>query len=347
MTTEQTRTRELVEEMAASWIARRDSGDRARFDQAELDAWLAESVSHRVAFLRLEAVWEMTGRLGSVRRSSRFRTLAIAAAVAMAAVGIVLVLETGTLPSTPTVPSVPTAQHVELAGDNAGSTGTAQPPAVTPLARPSFQRRYHTAVGASQTISLPDGSRVTLDTDTQLRVSMDAHARTVQLDRGQAFFDVAHDVQRPFVVHADRLSVTAVGTAFAVRRVASDVHVVVEEGTVRLDGERQLPAGGVASVENDTVQMQQVTASELQRALSWRDGVLAFRHASLADAVAEMNRYGSRQISIRDPQIASLQLGGVIRTDDVESFVYLIERTLPVDAALQADHIELNARRSP
>ncbi len=167
------------------------------------------------------------------------------------------------------------------------------------------------------------------------------------LDRGQGFFEVAHDSKRPFTVVTDRLRVVAVGTAFAVRREASEVRVIVSEGTVRLEGAGLLPAGGIARTEGDAVQMRQVPPTEVERNLSWRSGVLTFRHTPLSEAVAEFNRYGTRGIVIRDPAIASLELGGVFRSSDVEAFVHLLERTFPIDVAMLPDRIELTARRSP
>jgi transmembrane sensor len=223
--------------------------------------------------------------------------------------------------------------------------------AIAPVAQSPFRQRYSTAIGATQSISLPDGSRLTLDTDSQVDVTIDGKARTVQLARGQAFFEVAHDRQRPFVVDAGRLSVTAVGTAFSVRRVGLDIRVAVAEGTVRLGqaGEREdlLPAGGIARADGEVVQIQLGQPTEVERNLSWRSGVLTFRHTSLADAVAEFNRYGTRQIVIRDAEIATLELGGVFRSGDAEVFAHVLERTFPIDATISLDRIELSARRSP
>ena len=85
----------------------------------------------------------------------------------------------------------------------------------------------------------------------------------------------------------------------------------------------------------------------MDRNLSWRSGVLTFRHASLADAVTEFNRYGTRQIVIRDAALAALELGGVFRSGDAEVFARLLERTFPIDATINPDLIELSARRFP
>lgn len=352
MTNDSPETREAIEEAAATWIARRDGDSWAPADAASLEAWLAESAGHRVAYYRLNAVWVESGRIGAARGVSRTRVWAIAATIlALLALGVVS-FEMGLFRSTPDAPPAAVAQIGDLPAE--AIAPIAPVPDVAPPEQPSaapkqpaFRRSYSTATGASRILSLPDGSRVTLDTDSEIRVSFDARSRGVQLERGQGFFEVAHDRQRPFVVSADRLRVVAVGTAFSVRKLASEVRVVVAEGTVRLEGNGLLPAGSIASVEGSAVQTHQGPSSEVERHLSWRTGVLTFRHTPLSEAAAEFNRYASRKIVIRDPEIASLELGGVFRSNDVEAFARLLVQTFPIDAAITPDGIELSARRSP
>jgi transmembrane sensor len=351
MTTEPQESREEIEEAAATWIARRD-GKWTPSDAALFDAWLAESAGHRVAYYRLNAAWDQAGQL-EVPSSYRNLYLAAAAAVIVVVAGAVVSVQMGLFRPTPTTPAPTVVQANDIPAGEVEKEAASPVPqeAIAPAAQSIFRQRYGTAVGASRVISLPDGSRLTLDTDSQVEVTIDGKARTVRLQRGQAFFEVAHDRQRPFVVDTDRLSVTAVGTAFSVRWVGLDIRVDVAEGTVRLGrpGEREdlLPAGGIARVEGEAVQIQLGQSAEVDRNLSWRSGVLTFRHTSLADAVAEFNRYGTRQIVIRDAQIAALELGGVFKSGDAEVFARLLERTFPIDAAINPDSIELSARRSP
>lgn len=351
MTTE---SRDAVEDVAAAWIASRDGEGWTPAQAAALEAWLAESAGHRVAYYRLKAAWDRAAHVEAVRTAPRYRGFAIAASVLLLLLaGAFIAFEGGGFGGG-SQQSVPSSPVVQAADPPAPAVAPAPAPAVAPadrtpepVPRAPFRQRFDTAVGASRVVSLPDGSRVTLDTDSLIRVSMDDRSRDVQLDHGQAFFEVAHDARRPFVVSADRLRVTAVGTAFSVRRVASEARVVVAEGTVRIDGGGLLPAGGIARVESDTVREHTASAAELAREMSWRDGVLTFRHTSLSDAVSEFNRYGARHVVIRDPSIATLEVGGVFASNDVEAFVHLVERTFPVDVVLHPDRIELTARRSP
>ena len=174
--------------------------------------------------------------------------------------------------------------------------------------------------------------------------------RVVEIERGEAFFEVAHDPNRPFIVKAGDRRVIAVGTQFSVRRVGADLRVVVSEGTVRYESSATdspaptlLPAGSMARARGDAIQVQQRPVTEAERSLTWRNGLLTFRNTPLAEAVAEFNRYNVRQIVIEDPAIAGLEVGGVFRSRNVEPFVHLLEHGFAVQATIQADRIVLSA----
>src|SRR5690606_15944214 len=136
--------------------------------------------------------------------------------------------------------------------------------------------------------------------------------RRIDLRRGEAFFDVAEDPHRPFVVDAGKKRVVAVGTKFSVRRDGDSIEVIVTEGKVRIDdaahpllgGAREaagsapaadppvfLTPGAVAHADETGVLVQRKSLLEAEAHLSWRSGVLMFREQTLADAVAELNRY--------------------------------------------------------
>jgi transmembrane sensor len=376
MNADPSETREEIEQIAATWIARRSEASWIEADTASFNVWLAESVGHRAAYYRLNRIWTQVGSLESpgvtVRAGRRYRHFALAASVLLLFVGALVAVREGLLDLTSgrsevqhslaqvrVAPKADTAvapkanTAVALQGGTTGGSGASLP-------AQSFHRRFNTAVGAARTFSLPDGSHLTLDTDTQVRVSMDGRSRVVEFDRGQVYIQVAHDSRRAFVVNAGQLSVIAVGTEFSVRGEGSDFRVVVAAGVVRLErhtGDEApavarpddvlLRAGGIARVESDAIQVRQGQASEVEGNLSWRDGVLTFRHASLAEAAAEFNRYNTRKLVIADFTVADLDLGGVFQSSDVEAFVRLLERTFPIDAAVRTDRIELSARKSP
>ncbi|HEY6621802.1 MAG TPA: FecR domain-containing protein [Steroidobacteraceae bacterium] len=197
---------------------------------------------------------------------------------------------------------------------------------------------YRTSIGALSTIPLADGSKVTLNSNTQIDVVFSNRARTVRLDRGEAFFEVSKDATRPFVVEIADKRVVAVGTRFSVRRDEDDLRVYVEDGRVQIKrpgtspeaAETQLSAGSEARIAKRSILVDRPTAAQVEQILSWRTGYLRFRDTRLADAVAEFNRYRSRKIVIEDPAIANIHIGGNFRTDDADSFLSLIQSGFPV-----------------
>ena len=340
MKTEPLEMREDIEEAAATWIARRDGDAWTEADAASFEAWLARSVGHRVAWYRLNAAWTEAGRVRALgagvpsaplvpvaasvpvdappsqaKPARRFAVLAIAASV--------LILLAGTLVSF----------RDEL----------------------FHTHRFTTVVGGLQTIPMSEGSRVTLNTGSEIRISLNDRERVVEIDRGEAFFQVAHDPRRPFVVKAGERRVIAVGTQFSVRREGADFRVVVAEGTVRYEGHAGgtpadaandvvlLPAGSVARAAGNAIKVEQLPVTEAERNLTWRNGLLTFRDTPLADAVAEFNRYNARKIVIEDPTIAALEVGGVFRSNNVDPFVHLLERGFAIEATVREDRIVLKA----
>jgi transmembrane sensor len=212
--------------------------------------------------------------------------------------------------------------------------------------------RYSTVVGGLDTVALMDGSRVTLNTDTRIRVVLSATERRVELDRGEAFFIVAKDPARPFVVGVGDKRVTAVGTQFSVRRDADDIRVVVAEGRVKLTPSagniRRMPtsldAGAVARTSQAQVLVSEHSTPEAEQLLSWRNGFLAFHETALADAVAEFNRYSTRKIVIEDPSLAALRIGGNFRSNDAEAFLWLIQRGFPITVEQDDNRVLLKMR---
>jgi transmembrane sensor len=347
-----------IEERAAAWLARRDSGLWSDSDGVELERWLSASTAHRVAYLRLNAAW---------REARRFKALG-----------------TGGPPgSVPPPGEWNVSPFFEAsAADFTESTAvvTESPPASTPRAKARSLLRggrslafaagvvlavavgavwffwpmpssYRTEVGGLASVPMSDGSRITLNTATQVRVVVTERERRVELEEGEAFFDVAKDPQRPFTVTAGRKRIVVVGTQFSVFRNGDEVRVVVAEGSVRVEeGEgagaseptAQLKAGSVARAADAGVLVQEKPLSEVQQQyLSWRTGYLAFRETALVDAVAEMNRYNTHKIVIEDPAVEAIRLSGTFRATNFEGFVRLLEEGFPIRAQRRAGNIVL------
>ena len=343
-----------IEQQAADWLVRRDAGDWAPHDQRALEAWLSASARHKVAFLRLEAAWAEAGRLQAL-------------AAGLPAGGPPPRTEAAG-PGAP-APGLPDLRGITFAPRSAHARpgrwrhGVAAALAMLALGSAAWggwqltgrqQAHYASAVGQVQTLTLPDGSLATLSSDSQLDVRITRQERHVALTRGEAFFDVAHDRRRPFVVEAQGRRVAAVGTRFSVRRNPEDVRVVVTEGKVRLetrigeDGRAQpvslLPAGSVATAGRNGVLVRSVPVADAERYLEWREGFLTFDDTSLAEAAAEFNRFNARKLELADATVADLRVGGNFRWSNAEGFARLLEQGFPVRVERHPERIVLHAR---
>jgi transmembrane sensor len=327
-----------VAQRASDWLVRRELPNWTAADEAALNAWLDSSTAHRVAYLRLQAGWIAMDRLkalgagfprGAVPapeqlepgapgwcqreerapgvraddRSARLRsTLKIALAAGIAAIGV------------------------------AGYLGWDH----------SRGLRYSTPVGVTAAVPLSDGSTITLNTDSAIRLVVSESERKVELQQGEAYFDVRPDPARPFVVRAGDKRIVVLGTKFSVRRERDDVRIVVTEGKVRADGV-VLTVGDVAETRDDRLTVAPRALPKAERLLSWRSGYLVFEDTTLADVVAEFNRYNEHTTRIGDPGVAGIRISGKFRSSNFESFARLLQESHGIVARRNGDTIVLTA----
>ncbi len=320
-----------IEDRAARWLIRSEDPEWSSADQGELEAWLEESMAHKAAYWRLEHGWREADRIGSLgRRADRgtggrqavmaryWKPAAIAASLA-AIIGI------GALQFAP--------NQFE--------------PAVVAV-------RYDTPVGGHRTIPLSDGSKIELNTGTVMRAAVSDSGRELWLDSGEAYFEVAHDANRPFVVHAGSKTVTVLGTKFSVRRDRDKVIVSVVEGRVRIDDATKSPAqltgagsatitgGDVAISRGQSTLLTARSEERVENALAWRDGMLTFDQATLAEAATEFNRYNRKQIVITDPEAASIRIGGTFQASNVDAFVRLLRDAYGLRVTNEATGVKIS-----
>lgn len=330
------------EEAAARWLARRNSGHWSSGDEAEFTAWLESSIAHRMAYLQLHSLWERTAGLKALAHDSGRGVVPRAGVLLTRATQRVTRSEDS---SRETDSSPRWRQPRYTRAIAAGVTTLAL---VAALLTFSLSRgdRYVTAIGATQTVSLQDGSQVTLNTDTSLRVELTDAERRIQLSRGEAFFSVAPNKQRPFVVEIDGKRVTAVGTQFSVRKLENDIMVVVAEGVVRVElkDHRDATLGTGDTARSNVAGISVTRGQDAAELLSWREGWIRFDNIALSDAVAELNRYTPRQIRIRDSSLDNLHLSGKFRTNNIESFLELLEKGFSVSVQQQDEDIVLSKR---
>lgn len=231
---------------------------------------------------------------------------------------------------------------------------------------------YLTGIGEQRTIPLADGSRISMNTQSRLRVRFTEHGRDIELIEGEALFSVAHDPARPFKVHARRTIVEALGTKFSIYLGNSGTRIAVTQGRVRVfenlnptpvilnpdgllwtDTEvfefSQQPEGLVVSAGQEArvshedsfgdfeVETRWVALEELERRLAWVNGNLFFKGETLGEAVGDFNRYNWRKLKIADPAIAGFQLGGQFETTDVSGFLDALKELYGIRATTIGD----------
>jgi transmembrane sensor len=224
-----------------------------------------------------------------------------------------------------------------LAGIAAGAAAAI---VVLVVSLPSFfasqnQRSYATALGERKTVMLGDGSRIELNTNSTLRVVASASSRSAWLDKGEAYFEIVHNAGHPFVVTVGKRRVTDLGTKFVIRRDADQLSVSLVEGRARfdaMDGTVLSPVflkpGDTIEERNHSIVAIRRTAMELKDELGWRRGLLVFKHATLAAAAAEFNRYNSEKIVIADAASARSSIGGTFQSNNVAVFAGAVRELL-------------------
>ncbi|HEY4368822.1 MAG TPA: FecR domain-containing protein [Steroidobacteraceae bacterium] len=215
---------------------------------------------------------------------------------------------------------------------------------------------YATAVGGTGTSVLPDGSKVELGAGSRITTFYTAKLRSVSVDAGEAYFSVTKDPLRPFLVTAGNMHVTAVGTAFNVRRHPGRVVVAVSEGKVRLDsnaGGQAQPAGSddsmrlvageqaVYSSASGSVTIAKIRAADVA---SWRSGVLKYVHEPLGSVVADLSRYYHKRIVINDAALSDLPFTGTVFSAKIDDALRAFEAVFPLQVVEHSDSVELVPR---
>jgi transmembrane sensor len=302
-----------IEADAARWVVRVDRDGDDPGVRAELEAWLAGDRRRVGAYARAEAGWQHLDRAQLLANE------------------------------TPT--TVPLLRRRSLVGGlgalAAGLVGGVVAPRL-------LSRRYGTALGEIRRVPMADGSVAAINTSSELEVAMRGRLRAVKLDRGEAWFEVAKDPSRPFVVESGPVRVRAVGTAFSVRKREGGSDVLVTEGVVEVwtrDGKtppRRVSAGQRVFADNSLGVLTPPKAEvDLNRQLAWRDGQIVLDGQTLAEAAAEFNRYNDRKIEVADPRLADERFVGWFRTNDPEGFAEAAATTFNGKVSLRDDAIVL------
>lgn len=309
--------------IAADWFLRRQHR-LAPAEEQEFSAWLAEHPAHEQLFQRMADGWIALDRLRDDPAMLDMRADAQAyaprrayhrwgvglAACAVAAIGA-LSYQPAPMPSSPSVAVMATKQ------------------------------------GQRISFAVSDGSHIMLDSASRVELRFSKDRRLIRLIDGQAYFQVAHDRTRPFVVDAGEREVVAIGTEFNVARSDQTIHVALTKGIVRVEPseavQRSYPGGpnvavlavGQALLYDRKSGETRIGPGDMATLTAWRTGQLRFDETPLRDAVASFNRYSSSPIRIADPRLADLPVSGLFRTDSAKSFVAALTHLFPIKAKQQ------------
>ena len=293
-----------IEEIAARWAVRADAGPLDAEARAELDAWLAGDMRRRGAYLRARA------GLRYIDQASAAQQVEADGRSAAPALG----------EWTEAAEGRRRRRLPILLGGGAAIAAIAAA-ATFYLSMPL---QLTTGVGEVRRIALEDGSVATLNTDSDIDVAMARDSRHITLDRGEAWFQVAHDTARPFVVSAGDTHVRATGTAFSVRRLDGGADVVVSEGTVLAWVEGRAPvalhAGQQIALRTAAVERPVVAPVKPNDALAWRSGGISLEGQTISAAAAEFNRYNAVKIEVADPAIGSQKVVGYFEARQPDQF---------------------------
>jgi transmembrane sensor len=213
-------------------------------------------------------------------------------------------------------------------------------------------RSYGTEVAMTSEIALSDGSRVELAPLSRISARFTDESRVIDIESGEAYFDVAKDPLRPFIVKTDDVQVLAVGTAFNVHKIGGRVRVTVTEGVVSVSATNMDAAGGGRAqaavpvqasagqqVEYSVVDRRmQVAGANVEIATAWRSGMLKFVNEPLGNVVADLNRYTDRKILIEDESLEALPYTGTVFSGRIDQWLLALQDAFPLVAEEQGPH---------
>lgn len=300
------RLRQLEE--AADWVVRLSEASRTESDVNEWLRWCDARHGNLEAFELLQQDWRDAGALRAPVKARAYPRPRIVAGAALALVVIVA--------------------------------------SISPWFWGHPKTQTYESEAMTRAATLPDGSSVTLSPRTVVRVSFARSERRLMVSSGEAYVKVLHESTRQFVVDAGEIQVTAVGTAFDVRRDPDMILVTVEQGVVEIasapmaqDRSSNLwrVGAGYQLVYTPRTQSATLASVDSARALQWRSGELAYAGTSLKSVVEDVNRYSDRHIVLADSTIGEYLYSGTVFTRFVDDWVKALTVAYPLQVRREAD----------
>ena len=316
-----------IERRAAEWAAKVDGGSFLAGQQSELEAWLSEDPRHLGAYLKVQAALAKVERLGAAAQRLKERQTGRAVLVSTLLHKRRRFVLAGTVAACFAVIAI------------FGAVWNAN----------RYEAAYVTAVGQTKRASLPDGSSMLLNTDSQVTVHYNLFARDISLNRGEVLCDVAKNKRRPFVVTAANLQVRAVGTSFAVSNlVGRPLTITVREGVVEISSPRILNAIAVRAgsraigQEDGQFALESLPPEQLANDLAWLEGHIFFRRQTLASAATEFERYSMTRIVVDDPVVAQRTVTGTYVATDPAGFAKAVAVLLDLKVNSKGNTLHLS-----
>lgn len=328
-----------IEEEAAAWVWRLDEENTSAAQRKAFEDWVRRDPRNRQAFEELGGVWSALDGLAQAKQAEKIATFSQLPAAPAQAVGHM--------------------NRWKLAGYAAAATLLICTAAFFWTQRSNEVQALATAVGQQRTVTLADGSAVSLNTNTILETHFDRERRIVRLLKGEALFKVTRDKERPFFVYAGDAVVRAIGTEFNVRmREGREVQVIVAEGAVEVESgatsataqrfKRALSAGQRIDT-SESAPVSSLDPEMLSKILAWREGAIVLDGESLSEAIVELNRYTDIRFIVTDPRVREMKVGGRFKAGDIDEFLQALKKALPVTTQRTADnlvYIEFQPERS-
>jgi len=328
---------EKVQKQAAYYVTRLFSGELTANEEREIQKWRRENDCHEREFNAMLAIWQHSDAVyrSTNRISYLKRSFAFAASILLTAITVYLLVNA--LPSF--LPASQKAQRDQIVKNEVHK----------PII---MSKTFQSSVGEVRKIDLPDGSEVTLNTNSEIAVMLTSEQRLVKLRRGEVFFDIQKEKSRPFIIDTGKQKVTVLGTRFTVRKNAAEdsIKVSVLEGVVEFDTRqkhtesrtRLLTSGDIATYENSKISLTRANRNNQQP--GWIKGILRFDNAPLSEVIEELNRYRTKQIQMGFAQQEQFRISGVFRLSDDDSVLNAITATLPVKVHETEHAIELSKK---
>lgn len=301
----------------AEWFAKLQSDSLSPNDSAEFCEWLAEKPSHEQGLEECEAAWDL---LGSLKGEPDLDCL-------------LAEYQSEDLPSANKI----SPWHLNHFAQAASVAVIAI--AIGLLFSGFSNKTYQTAVGEQRLITLEDGSTVFLNSHTLIEVNYSNRLRSIELERGEALFNVAHNKIRPFEVTTGNRLTRAVGTSFNIAMRNQQTTVSVLEGVIEIEPthERMTTTTLPQLVKGDEISYwanganTDIHAADLEKIVALTQGKIIFEDQALSQVIEEYNKYSSKPMIIGSAHLNNIMVTGIFRINDADALLFILEESFDIE----------------